>query len=346
MRFKAFKAQVCANQHLRFSLIIFLCAFALSYSFIFPTPQHAQATTTLDVEEQAFLTLINNYRQQNGLSLLQASVTLTNASKWMSADMVAKNYFNHTDSLGRDPFVRMGSFGYNFNTYKGENIAAGYSDAASTFNQWKNSAGHNANMLDPNYKVVGIGRVANTAATYCYYWTTDFGGYVDQVISPTGNPTPTPIPTPTPTPAPVTVAILNPSFENGITSWTPSGYVYRTTSYVTNGSYAALLYANTGNSSFISQWLQLTAGATYEISGDFRNDPRNAAILGVKWENNAAGPLVQYNPAVSAGQGQTLKVRFTVPDGSGKVSVYIKATGSSMNFYWSVVDNLTIVRVN
>ncbi len=336
MRLKAFTAQLCAQQHLRYLSIIFLASLALSFSFIFPTTQHAQTTTTLDAEEQAFLSLINNYRQQNGLLPLQASVSLTNASKWMSADMAAKNYFSHTDSLGRDPFVRMTSFSYNFNTYKGENIAAGYSDAANTFNQWKNSAGHNANMLNPNYKVIGIGRVANTASTYRYYWTTDFGGYVDQIISPSGSPTPTPTPTP-----PATLAILNPSFESGLTNWTTSGYVYRTTSYVTNGSYAALLYANSATPASVFQWLQLTTGATYEVSGDIRTDGRAKANLGVKWENYADGPLVQYTTA-----GQPLKVRFTVPTGTGKVGVYIKATGNSTSYYWSIVDNLKIVRVN
>lgn len=340
MRLKAFTAQLCAQQRLRYLSIIFLASLALSLSFIYPITPHAQTTTTLDAEEQAFLTLINNYRQQNGLSPLQASVSLTNAAKWMSADMAAKNYFSHTDSLGRDPFVRMASFGYNYNAYKGENIAAGYSDAANTFNQWKNSAGHNANMLNANYKVIGIGRVANTASTYRYYWTTDFGGYVDQVISPTGNPTPTPTPTPTP---PATVAILNPGFENGLTSWTTSGYVYRTTSYVTNGSYAALLYANAATPSSVFQWVQLTAGATYEVSGDVRTDGRASAVLGVKWENYADGPLVKYT---TANAGQPIKVRFTVPAGTGKVGVYAKATGTATSYYWSIVDNLKLVRVN
>src|ERR1041385_6340619 len=70
----------------------------------------AQTIPTLDSEEQAFIILINNYRVQNGLAPLQVSVTLTNAAKWMSGDMAASNYFNHTDSYGRDPFARMNSF--------------------------------------------------------------------------------------------------------------------------------------------------------------------------------------------------------------------------------------------
>ncbi len=187
---------------LKLSAIVLVITATFLFNFFVTPPSHAQSGATLDSEEQAFLVLINNYRQQNGLVALQASTSLNTASDWMSNDMAQKNYFSHTDSLGRDPFTRMRSFGYNYNTYMGENIAAGYSDAASTFNQWKNSPGHNQNMLNPNYRVIGIGRVANLSATYRYYWTTDFGGYVDSVTTPTPTPTPTPVPTPTPTPVP------------------------------------------------------------------------------------------------------------------------------------------------
>src|SRR5512132_1187002 len=61
------------------------------------------ATTPLSTEEQAFLTLINNYRQQNGLGTLTVDTKLQDASEWMSVDMGVNAYFSHTDSLGRDP---------------------------------------------------------------------------------------------------------------------------------------------------------------------------------------------------------------------------------------------------
>lgn len=140
----------------------------------------AQAQTpTLDSEELTVLRLINEYRVQNGLPELKASISLTRAADWMSADMAAKNYFSHTDSTGRDPFVRMSAFGYNYATTKGENLAAGYSDAARTFNQWRNSPGHNSAMLHRDFRAIGISRVYQMSSTYKYYWTTDFGGFVD-----------------------------------------------------------------------------------------------------------------------------------------------------------------------
>ncbi|MFL5813824.1 MAG: CAP domain-containing protein [Bdellovibrionia bacterium] len=139
-------------------------------------------SATLDSEEVAFLGLINDYRAQNGLAPLQVSVALTQASDWMSTDMASKNYFSHTDLQGRDPFVRMAAFNYNY-SWAGENIAAGNATAQATFTQWKNSPGHNANMLNANYKVIGIGRAQNSSSTYNWYWTTDFGGTVDTTVS-------------------------------------------------------------------------------------------------------------------------------------------------------------------
>ncbi|HEU4868584.1 MAG TPA: CAP domain-containing protein, partial [Actinomycetota bacterium] len=143
------------------------------------TQSPALAAVALDSEEAAFCTLINNYRATKGLPALMVSESLTNASEWHSTDMANKNYFSHTDSLGRDPFKRMTALGYGYSTYRGENIAAGNATAAATFDQWKNSSGHNANMLNANYKVIGIGKAYNAAAAYRNYWTTDFGGVVD-----------------------------------------------------------------------------------------------------------------------------------------------------------------------
>ncbi len=135
-------------------------------------------TPTLDSEQTAFLTLINNYRSQNGAGPLQVSVALQNSSQWMSTDMANKNYFSHTDSLGRDPFTRMAAFGYSHSP-AGENIAAGISTAQNTFTQWQTACdpdatgactyAHNQNMLNPSYKVIGIGRANNTASTYKWY---------------------------------------------------------------------------------------------------------------------------------------------------------------------------------
>jgi len=165
-------------------------------------PRQASA---LDSQEQAFLGLINNYRASNGLGPLSLNSQLNAASEWMSNDMGVNNYFSHTDSLGRDPFTRMAAFGYNYNTWKGENLAAGAEGAQAAFNLWKNSSGHNANMLNGNFTVIGIGRVYVAGSQYGWYWTTDFGGQGGSpppAPPPPAPPPPAPEPTEPPAPAP------------------------------------------------------------------------------------------------------------------------------------------------
>ncbi len=80
--------------------------------------------------------------------------------------------------------------GYAFNTSMADNIAAGQTTAAQVFDAWKNSAGHNTNMLGAAYKVIGVSLVIVPGSPYTCYWTTDFGGYVDATAHTPGQPSP------------------------------------------------------------------------------------------------------------------------------------------------------------
>lgn len=130
---------------------------------------------SLDTEEETLLNLINEYRQNNGLSPLVLSSNLTIAAKLHSQDMANNNYFSHYSLDGRSPLDRAKEAGY-FYLPIGENIAAGYTKAIDVFNAWKNSYEHNKNMLNKDFKAIGIGRAYNSSSFYKWYWTVDFGG--------------------------------------------------------------------------------------------------------------------------------------------------------------------------
>ncbi|MDQ3168350.1 MAG: CAP domain-containing protein [Chloroflexota bacterium] len=132
-----------------------------------------------DGEEWAMLSLINGYRAANSLGPVQITQTLSNAAEFHSADMASKNYFSHTLANGTSWSQNMTNFGYGYQTYRAENIAAGNATAAATFEQWRTSPGHNANMLSPTVTAIGIGRAYGAASSYGTYWTTTFGGVVD-----------------------------------------------------------------------------------------------------------------------------------------------------------------------
>jgi uncharacterized protein YkwD len=142
-----------------------------------------------DGEECAFLGLVNGYRKSNGLGSLTITTTLGAAAEHHSADMVAHGYFSHTMSDGSDWADNIAAHGYPTNSARGENIAAGYAEAAKAFEQWRNSPSHDAQMLGGKYNAIGIGRVYGASARYGWYWTTTFGSVVDKPYSCSGGST-------------------------------------------------------------------------------------------------------------------------------------------------------------
>ncbi len=192
---------------IRIAVVIAFVAIAFAGVQRWTAPAHATTVgcatdSTLDGEEKAFLTLINNYRVQNGLQPLVASNTLSRASAWKSYDLGVNHYFAH-DDLNRTWVDRIRDCGYGYNTWLGENIAAGVQTAQQAFDIWKNSPGHDANMKGANYTAIGIGRAYVPGSPYGWYWTTDFGGYDDGWVTKTEAPVTLPIATPKLTPPPV-----------------------------------------------------------------------------------------------------------------------------------------------
>ncbi len=165
-----------------------------------------EARASLNAEEQALVTLINDYRAENGLGALTLNSQLDDAAHWMSQDMATNSYFSHTDSQGRDTGQRILTFGNDPFFALGENIAGGspavgFNTAQRVFDAWKGSPGHNAVMLGGAFNVIGVGRAFGSSSDW-WFWTADFGGLIGPPV-----PTPTATPTPTPTPAPTPLAL-------------------------------------------------------------------------------------------------------------------------------------------
>ena len=82
-------------------------------------------------EEVAFVKLINDYRVSNGLQPLLVSDALSESGDRHSSDMGKYRFFDHYTQAsdwfakGASPWDRMAASGYTYNTWKGENIAAG-----------------------------------------------------------------------------------------------------------------------------------------------------------------------------------------------------------------------------
>ncbi len=118
----------------------------------------------------------NAFRAQNGLAALTADAQVALIARTHSADMLANNYFEHSDRTGCNPGCRLTNAGYRWNSY-GENIhwMSGYKlnaadSAQKIVNDWINSPGHRANMLGA-FTYAGVGIAINGDTVYT---TTDY----------------------------------------------------------------------------------------------------------------------------------------------------------------------------
>lgn len=136
-----------------------------------------------DANECAFLKEINAYRKSKGLGALTFSRSLGAAADNHSAYMAKTDDVDHSLKGGLSWSQNIYNYGYPTGQGIGENVLAGRQSASGALGLWKTSPGHNANMLNPKWKAIGIGRVVNKDGRYDYYWTTTFGTSSHRTIS-------------------------------------------------------------------------------------------------------------------------------------------------------------------
>jgi uncharacterized YkwD family protein len=138
-----------------------------------PSPEKPSTPSTssaLNAYENKVFELTNAERTKNGLKPFTLNVELSKVARLKSQDMTDKNYFDHNSPTYGSPFDMMKKFGISYN-YAAENIAKGQKTPEEVVNAWMNSAGHRANILNPNLNQIGVGydSRANT-------WTQQFIG--------------------------------------------------------------------------------------------------------------------------------------------------------------------------
>jgi uncharacterized protein YkwD len=107
----------------------------------------------------ATLCLINAQRERNGRVPLSPNAMLDRAAVLHSLDMAKRKYFEHADPDGVQPDARIVHQGYP-PILVGENLAWGElaeSTPANIVALWMKSPGHRANVLEPDYREIGIG---------------------------------------------------------------------------------------------------------------------------------------------------------------------------------------------
>ncbi|HET9379841.1 MAG TPA: CAP domain-containing protein [Streptomyces sp.] len=136
-----------------------------------PAPDEPPVTLSEEAAAGArVLRLVNDERARAGCSPVAANSALADLASDFSEDMAERDFFDHTDPDGATPWDRAEKAG--ISGLGGENIARGQSTAAAVMDAWMNSPGHRANILNCDFKTLGVGVHFAQGGPW---WTQDFG---------------------------------------------------------------------------------------------------------------------------------------------------------------------------
>ncbi|MGP3986350.1 CAP domain-containing protein [Streptomyces sp. 3N207] len=120
--------------------------------------------------ESEVLALVNQERAKAGCRPLKADQRLAGLAGEYSEDMARRGFFSHTSPDGKTPWDRAEAAG--ISDLGGENIARGQANARSVMDSWMHSPGHRANILNCDYRTLGVGAHFAEGGPW---WTQDFG---------------------------------------------------------------------------------------------------------------------------------------------------------------------------
>jgi len=117
------------------------------------------ATENMDIYSDAIdvvLSIINGYREKNGINPLILSNKLTEIACARAEEIAWSGNHSHRRPNGKSCFTILKDAGIE-EGYAGENIGWGYETAADVCEAWKNSETHLKNILDSDFSEIGIG---------------------------------------------------------------------------------------------------------------------------------------------------------------------------------------------
>ncbi len=123
--------------------------------------------------ESEVLFLVNRERRLNGLEPVVRNTVLEAQARQYACEMIHYGFFDHENpSTNTSLPDRAIEFGYEYLVI-GENLAAGQRTPAQVMEDWMQSPGHAANILDPRFTELGVG--VRSGGEYGLYWVQEFG---------------------------------------------------------------------------------------------------------------------------------------------------------------------------
>jgi len=114
--------------------------------------------------------LTNEQRRTAGIGELRHNTVLDTAAARKLDDMAAQQYFAHVTPDGLQPWDFIRTAGYRY-TAAGENLAKGFNDPSVLVSAWMGSPSHRANMVDADYRDIGVPSAASRSTAYLRFWS-------------------------------------------------------------------------------------------------------------------------------------------------------------------------------
>jgi uncharacterized protein YkwD len=108
-----------------------------------------------EVNKNSIIQLVNQSRTENNVQVLNENEILDKVAQDKLDDMLKNNYFAHTSPAGITPWHWFDENKYDYR-YAGENLALGFSSVENEHKAWMDSLTHKKNILNPNYKEIGV----------------------------------------------------------------------------------------------------------------------------------------------------------------------------------------------
>ena len=116
------------------------------------------------------LSLVNREREKEGLDPVMLAPDLMEAAAVRAEELTER--FSHTRPNGKSCFSVIARK----KRTVGENIAAGKPTPEDVMDCWLNSPGHRANILNPDFRELGVGYLYRDGEEYRHYWVQLFRG--------------------------------------------------------------------------------------------------------------------------------------------------------------------------
>ncbi len=113
---------------------------------------------------------LNAYRADNGLNALKLNTKLNQASRVHAQDLATHGFAGHSGTDGSTHADRVQRQAYYFSV-AAENVATGQKSWDKVFQAWKDSPGHDANLLAEGVTDFGIALIYEPKTKYITYWT-------------------------------------------------------------------------------------------------------------------------------------------------------------------------------